>query len=222
MSEDTLTTVAVIAGLLQALGYATYIWKSLKGEVDPNPTTWLMFAYGTTFLTILEWDQNAKWQLLILPCVCAVLSLGVAYLCWKRGTLRWPEDRTGRVSIFIDLTLTVGYIATAILSMNGSLDQSQRTALVIAFLALSNASTAVSFAPMFKSTWNDPTEEHYLPWSIWTVAYATLGVATYLEQGKADEFLIYPVSCAILHGIVALLSLRAVKRTKGSASALVH
>lgn len=202
-----LTTLAVVSGLLQALGYTVYVWKSLRKEVDPNPTTWLMFAYGTAALTILEWDRQAHWQVLILPIVCAVLSVGVAALCAFRGKLRWPDDNVSKAAFLTDVVLTVGYITVKVSASTAVLTQEEQAALVLLFLILSNMSTIISFVPLLKDAWEDPSREHPLPWTIWTIAYATLGLVTYLN-GESPELLIYPVSCAMMHGLVALFALR--------------
>lgn len=202
-----ITTIAVISGLLQALGYSVYILKSLRKEVEPNPTTWLMFAYGTMLLTALEFDRNAGPALLILPIVCATLSIFVAGLCWKRGTLTWPKDRYSKAAFRTDVVLTVGYFSVAVASFTPFVSDAQRTSFALAFLVLSNLSTAVSFVPMLKDTWQEPEKEHPLAWGIWTAAYSTLGIATFLEGGWS-ELMIYPVSCALLHGLVGVLALR--------------
>ncbi len=203
-----ITTLAVISGLLQALGYLVYITKSLRHETEPNPTTWLMFAYGTMFLTVLELDRNASLAVLVLPITCATLSLVVAGLCWMRGTLKLPEDGWGRASLGTDIVLTIGYVSVMLASFTSLVTDEQRTMLALVFLVLTNTSTAVSFVPIFKSTWDKPEDEHPLAWTVWTMAYATLGAVTLLEEGDLNEFMIYPVSCALLHGIVGLLAAR--------------
>ena len=46
--------LGLLAGLLQLVGYLLYVRDE---EIEPNPVTWLMFAYGTMLLTVLEWDR---------------------------------------------------------------------------------------------------------------------------------------------------------------------
>lgn len=203
-----IATLAVVSGLLQALGYSVYFWKSIRKETDPNPTTWLMFAYGTALLTVLEYDRDAPWQLLILPIVCATLSVGVAILCKVRGTLKWPDTTYERAALATDIGLTICYVSVAFLSLTALVSSEQRVALALCFLVLTNASTVVSFIPTLKGTWDKPSSEHPLAWLIWTMAYSTLGFATLLEEGAWTEFMIYPVSCALLHGLVGVFALR--------------
>jgi hypothetical protein len=42
--------LSLLSGLLQAAGYVIYVRGSLRHEILPNPTTWLLFAYDTTLL----------------------------------------------------------------------------------------------------------------------------------------------------------------------------
>ncbi len=204
----TLVTLAIISGLLQALGYFVYIRKSLAHELEPNASTWFMFAYGTLTLTILEWDREANWLILVLPVTCAALSLVVAFLCWKRGTLKWPSHWVDRGAFMTDVLLTLGYVSIWILTSNDYLTQAQKSLMVLLFLVFTNASTIVSFMPLVKGAIDDPKTEHPLPWLIWACAYATLGYLTIRESGLASEFMIYPVLNTILHGSVGIIATR--------------
>ena len=204
----SLATLAITAGLLQALGYFIYVRKSLRHEVEPNPTTWFMFAYGTVILTVLELDLAADWTLLVLPATCAVLAVVVAFLCWKRGTLRWPSHWMDRSAFVVDTILTVAYLGVWYAASRDLVTESERHTLVLAFLVLTNMSTIAEFTPLMKGTCEDPRSEHPLPWLVWSSAYATLGYVTYQEAGWESEFMIYPVLNTVLHGFVGILALR--------------
>jgi len=204
----SLAMLAITSGLLQAFGYYVYIQKSLKHELRPNASTWFMFAYGTLTLTVLEWDREANWVLLVLPVTCAFLSVFVAFLCWKRGTLKWPSSGVDRTAFLTDVLLTIAYVSVWILTTKDYLSHEQKSLLVLAFLVLSNASTVVSFMPLMKGALDDPRAEHPFPWLIWASAYATLGYVTYLEDGWMTEFMIYPVLNTILHATVGLIATR--------------
>lgn len=207
-----LLVLACASGLLQALGYLVYIRKSLSKEIEPNPTTWLMFAYGTALLTVLEWDRDAQWPLLVLPAVCALLSIRVTFLCWRNGKLKWPESWVDRFAFLTDLLLTVAYVSVWYASSHQVISEQEREALVIAFLLCSNASTVISFIPLMREARKNPEHEHPLPWTIWSSAYGTLAVATILEEGWQTELLIYPATNMLLHGFVAILALTPKKK----------
>lgn len=201
--------LGLLAGLLQVCGYIAYIRKSLSNEIQPNPSTWFMFSYGTASLTVLEWDRAAPVELLILPITCAVLSVVVAWYCWQKGTLRWPSCWIDRVAFICDLVLTAAYVLARIGSTSHMISEQERVMLVIGFLVCSNLSTLVSFIPLMR---NAGEEESSLPWGIWSVAYATLAVTTIITTGYT-ELLIYPISNAIWHGLVAVLALSRTRLT---------
>ena len=204
----SLAALAIVAGLLQALGYYVYIKKSLKHELEPNPSTWFMFAYGTLTLTVLEWDREANWLLLTLPITCAVLSVFVAFLCWKRGNLKWPKHWIDQSAFATDVLLTIAYVSVWVLTSKDYLSHEHKSLLVLAFLFLTNASTVVSFMPLVKGALDEPRAEHPFPWFIWACAYATLGYVTYGQEGLVSEFMIYPVLNTILHGSVSIIATR--------------
>jgi len=204
--SDYVGLLGIIAGLLQACGYALYIRGSLRKEIDPNAATWFMFAYGVALLTVLEWDRGANLALTILPIVCATLSVVMASICLRRGTLRWPsewEDKWELRAFLGDISLTVLYGGAWVLYVFSFLGEEQRSLAALAFLFGSNATTFTAFAPILRGTYMHPQKERPLPWLLWSSAYVVLGVATVLEHGLWTELLIYPASNAVLHAAVA-------------------
>lgn len=205
-SEITVFQFSIVAGILQILGYSLYIRQSLRHELEPNPATWLMFAYGTVLLTILELDIGAEIELLILPMICAVLSIWVALLCWQRGSLGWPEHYADRLAFTADILLTLAYVTAWYLNYQGSISEGDRNLATTVFLVGSNASTFTAFVPILRDSYVNPSRERSLAWIVWTLAYALLGIATIKIHGFLSPLLVYPVSCAFLHLLVALLA----------------
>jgi len=232
MNIDNVLIVGVIAGLIQLIGYLVYYQKSIKGSVEPNALTWLMFAYGTMILFVLELDQGASLSELILPAVCSACGVGVAVRIWviayrKEGKI-WP--RTWRMerswegrSFAADLILTVAYLAAWVLALSSWLSDSERLMASLVFLFLANATTFTAFLPVLKQAWQAPTTEHWLPWSIWTMSYCLLIWVTAsdsevifpanwdVREWTYDfwswiALMIYPVSNAALHGLVAVFA----------------
>jgi hypothetical protein len=220
--------LGIIAGILQFIGYVFYIRMTLRNEVEPNPVTWLMFAYGVTILAILEFDAGATLSVLILPITCAILAVYVAYLCWHRGTIGWPEDPEDRIAFVADLTLTFAYIGAWLMLWDGSLATKNRELLTLLFLLASNGTTITAFIPLLRGARSHPHRERPFAWILWTCAYIVLAIATYLEHGVRQSttllvdtagyqaligidltlisLMVYPVLNATLHGVVAFLS----------------
>jgi hypothetical protein len=206
----------IIAGLLQLWGYILYIKNE---DIDPEPVTWFMFAYGTLILAILEWDANATFAELILPTVCGALAIYVSYRCWKKARKLnpdkwwpkdwWPEDTMDKLSFVGDIVITITYIIAWVLAGIAFLDNETRELAVLAFLFLSNLSTFPSFYPILHSTWKHPEKEHWTPWIIWSIAYAVLALVTWSTHNAFwHALMFYPVSNAVLHALVGILSLR--------------
>ena len=213
---DILIVGGIVAGLLQLVGYTFYLRSE---DIDPNPVTWFMFAYGTLVLAVLEWDAEATFSELILPTVCGVLAIVVSVKCWRGARKNdptkwwpedwWPEDRFDKLSFVSDILITIGYIAAWLLASFAILSSVEREWAVFAFLFLSNLSTFPAFYPILNSTYKQPQREHWFPWTTWAVAYAILGMVTYATHGELwHALMFYPVANAVMHGLVALLALR--------------
>ncbi len=187
------------------MAYLLYIRSSLRNEIDPNPTTWLMWAYGTTLLLVVEHDQNAAGYVLVLPVVCAAFAIVVAGLCWRTGNLRWPQERSDRRAVAIDLALTAAYLTVLGAGTLGYITDAQDWFAKTFILVCANASTFVSFWPIVRTTRENPSAEQWRPWSVWAAAYAMLWLVTIAEEGTslaALQFWIYPMSCKFLSGLV--------------------
>ena len=204
----------IIAGILQIVGYLYYLNDD---KIEPNPITWLMFAYGTAILTLLEWDAKATLPELILPTVCAILAIVVAYKCWIKSKIKngnywpkewWPEDKGERYSFLLDIFITIAYIIVWLFASYALLTFEQKEFAVLIFLFLSNLSTFPSFYPIIMSTYYNPEHEYWVPWFIWGLAYIQLGFITYFTHGSFwHPLMFYPVSNAVMHIAVGVLSL---------------
>jgi hypothetical protein len=215
---EVVPVLAILAGVLQAVGYAIYIWQALRSQLVPNATSWLMFAYGTLLLTVLEFDLDAHWQVLVLPTVCSFCAVIVSIICrLKQGRWGLPEEAVDWVAFGTDLGLTATYVSGMLAARYGLADAASATPLAVAVLVATNASTVVAFMPILRSVWQDPGSEHWLPWIVWSAAYATLLLVTFLTAaGSSPSLFIYPVICLLTHGLVALLALRGGKRIAAS------
>lgn len=200
---------AFFSAILHVAGYGFYLRSTLRRKIDPNPMSWLMFAYGTSLIVVLESAAGASWRELALPVVCATASVAVVGICRLRGTLRWPSDRLELFSFGADVAITIAYVACWALGPVGILSQTEMAVAVLTFLILSNATVITSFAPIVISTWRDPTHESWVPWTVWTLAYATLTFVTFIEEGTGGNLLLYlyPLSGVLAHSLIAILSL---------------
>ncbi|WP_395612647.1 SET domain-containing protein [Allosphingosinicella sp.] len=193
--------LAIIAAALQALGYILYARLFLKKQIRPNAASSFMFAYGTALLVLLEASDGASWPVLALPATCAFMSIFIAMLCLRKGATE-KVDRVEATAFSADVWLTALWAAIAF----GYGDISPYSA---GFLLAGNVTTLTAFFPVLRSTWKTPEREQPLPWLVWTSAYSVLAVVTFLaDRGQHPALMVYPVLSAMLHGSVALMSLR--------------
>lgn len=209
--------IGYISSALMILGYWIYIRHALVDGFEPNPSTWLMFAYGTLLLTALEFDKDAEWHLLLTPVACALLSIWVAYICWRRGKMKWPDAWEDRIAFILDILLTIAYVSAWVIATYGlvsSFTETDREEAAHLFLVFSNMTTVTAFMPLVISSFRNPHEEFAPAWTIWTLSYITLAIATFQSEGTMyTELMIYPMICTFLHGLVAWLARSSMRRS---------
>ena len=206
--RDVLSVIlifGIISGLLQLLGYIDYYGKAIRNEIDPNPLMWLIFAYGTGLLTILEvdimWEAIQSGELetvvayTILPVVCSLCGIGITYMIWQNTFIAarknmpdivwwkfWPKawkftmDWDG-YSFMFDFACTIGYVLAWIALAGSLLTEEWRSSTTLLLLILSSITTFPGYIPTIRQVLKNPHEEHWRPWTIWAIAYAFLCAA---------------------------------------------
>lgn len=197
--------LGITAGLLQALGYFFYIKIAREGLSAPNPLSWIMWAYGTSLIGLLEFSQNASPYLLVLPAACSASSIYVAIRSWQYRKLE-NLDWNDWFAFSADVLLTICYTSVWLLAKYGMLSPEKKSIATLSFLLLSNATTFTTFWPTLKGIMKNPQGENWVPWTVWTLAYTTLAIATLMQNGAWTVFMLYPVLNLVMHGLTALLT----------------
>ncbi len=185
-------TLGVLAGLVQLAGYWHYYWlMSLEKGHKPNAASWLMWALGgaTELVVFAALVQDPAKE--ILPAVCGVAAIAIFIQMLRRGAMV-QLDTWEKVTIGFDAVVLVFYVVTK--------------DVVVSNILLS-IDLVLSFSPTLWSTWKQPKREHPTPWHLWTLAYALLTLVVIIERDSNWEF-IYPVTCVVLHILVALFTRR--------------
>ena len=198
-----LLSLGLAAGALQVAGYAFYGSKVLRRDIRPNAASWLMFAYGTTLLFIVEWDRDASFALLALPIACALSSIAVALYALNKTRQLWPTHNLERVSFALDVLLTFIYLSTWILLGKGIIVEQQKDIAEILILICWNIGIFTSFFPLLRQVYHHPDTEHATPWAVWTLAYLLLLQVTYFEVGAFNVLMLYPFISLVVHALVA-------------------
>jgi len=196
--------LGIFAALLQFAGYAFYGSKILKRDIRPNAISWLMFAYGTALLLLIEWDQDASFALLALPAACALSSIFVAMWALRDSNAWWPDHSLEWTSFVLDVLLTLTYAATWIFLSKEVINLAEKEWAETFILICINIVTFTSFYPLLRQVYYHPYTEHSTPWVIWTLAYFTLALITISEEGIISVLLLYPMTNIALHGFIAL------------------
>lgn len=205
--------LGILAGVIQALGYALYIKSAQKNNSDPNPVTWLIFSVDVFVFTILEAGAGALIADLIVPVVCGLGALTVAVLLLRKGKLVWwPQDKNDRIVLVIAGVIIAGYLPTWFLSEFGNvISKETRHQAAVWFLVLSNLNTVVGFWPTLKN----PEHEHPGSWLVWTIPYMLLLVILVMRAESQAILYAYPISGVFFHGLVGVLALKPfIKRMK--------
>ncbi len=199
--------------VLEAVGYLLYIRSSLRKDTNPNPTSWLMFAYTAMFTAIVEHDRHASDLLIIQPIAAAVFNFRIALIVFERRKKGrfwwWPEHWLDRTMFVSNAVLTVVYGMAWLLQQLQLISENERQLVALAFLIGLNGSIAVSFIPLIRNLYENPGEEYPLPWIIWIASLSLLTMLTVQNlDGKNGETMIYPLIMLVSHLIVLALSLR--------------
>ena len=209
----TTDAIAILAGCLQAAGYAYYLRLSVRGRTSPNPASWLMFAYGTALVLLIEARAGASWRELFLPLVCSTFSIFTAIAAWRKNGTATSLTAFERWTFRADLALTTGYLAVWNATQIGLVAPQHQVAADVVFLIAVNATTLTSFLPLLRTALRDPSTEHPGPWMLWSCAYLLLVVTTALNATGPESLLllIYPAMNFILHTDVAAMVLPAAR-----------
>lgn len=202
-----LLTLSALSGILHATGYALYLRSLLRSEITPNALSWLMFAYGTGMVAVLEAACGARLTELLLPTVCAIASIVVASRLWRGSIKLRVIPMADRVAFAIDVILSISYVGLFFAErtnlVTGKAASSGSTVLLVCALA----TNVTAFLPIIRSTYEEPSSERPEAWFVWSGAYLALLVLTALEGGSVT-LLLYPALNVLIHLLVASLSLR--------------
>jgi hypothetical protein len=153
-----------------------------------------MWGFGS-FLTLISFHSVAKdWVKELLPFVCVVACFATCVVCVCKKRIERP-DSWDIFIVFLDL-LVIGFW---VISSRYTSKSAEYTNLLF------QLDTAISFIPMIRGVWNNPSSEDTKPWAVWTVAYAVMFFTVILRFEKWWD-LAYPVTYFILHATVWLIA----------------
>jgi len=185
---DIAIVIAVISGLLQIAGYIVYNVEAQKGETKPDSASWSIWAFGSIVNVLSYAVMTRDWVKDILPFSCSMACLFTFALCLYRRQFGRLNKKGWKILI-VDCVITVVWYFTSATEAN----------------LLYQIGTVISFIPMLDGIKDGTDKENWLPWAIWTCAYALFGLSVFLRLNNWAE-LVYPVICLILHANVTWIA----------------
>ncbi|MDQ5883592.1 MAG: hypothetical protein QG654_506 [Patescibacteria group bacterium] len=199
MILDKILMLGIFSGILQFIGYCVYAYDVSRDAVKPNPASWLIWSYGNILIClsyIFLVNNSLTFAAEILPIVCSITCVVMAIYFMFIGKFR-PLISFEKKIIFFDILLTLIWVSSEFIGFN-----ILPTAVIHILLLLG---AAVTFIPIYKEVFDDPSVEHPRAWFIWFFAYVVLFAVVFTEGGSFDA-LLYPALYSVLHVIVGILA----------------
>lgn len=188
-------TISVCAGIVQILGYVIYNREMFLGRIKPNATSWFMWGMGSALATWSYVALSQDWVKDILPVTCAIVCILTFVFALLQGNYQRPD----MYDVFV-CVLDMGILGFWFLT-----DSDEYTNLLFQIDAI------LSFVPIIKGTWKNPSNERATPWIMWSIAYSLMGVVVLMRFEKWWD-LMYPVNYFVLHLTIVFIVLLRRKR----------
>ncbi len=196
---NNILILGIFSGILQLVGYLIYAYDVSKDTVKPNPASWLIWSYGNILICLSYLflvDEKLTFAAEILPIVCSIACVIMSVYFLFIGKFR-PLVSFEKKIVLFDVFITIIWVSSEFFGAN------ILPTVVIHSLLLLGA--AVTFIPIYREVFDDPSVEHPKAWFIWTSAYFILLIVVLTEGGSFDSIL-YPALYSVLHIIVGILA----------------
>lgn len=197
--------LGVLSFIVHLVAYAWYAHGIFHERIRPNAAAWFMWFVGNV-IELLTYDAilGSHWSTSALPFAC-VIGVGLIFLATLLSQMRQHTNATGKVVYHVpergDYFLVLFDLGA------GMLWVTKGWAGIANMIAV--ATSALSFFPIWRTTYTHYHEEHLGPWILWSLAYVAMFAAVVLEGG--ESFVVrsfYPLYYFILHIVVVLLFFR--------------
>ena len=183
--------LGILAGFLQLAAYILYGKQIFHGESRPNTAAWSVWTclaiLGSTSYAVMT-DDPAKY---FLPLASAMATVCIFVYALSTGKFRQID--------------TLGWVTFGLCFFAGFAWWLFRSATFANILSV--GIVAVSFIPIYRTLWKNPSHEKALSWFVWASAYTFLALVVILRWDGNFVCLIYPLTMIPLHLAVALMTL---------------
>lgn len=193
MSTIPIYWVAILASLVQIVGYADYLLQSKRAGASPNPAGWGMWAFGSATHLWAYSQVTEGWEQDLLPAICS----GTCVLVFLYLLVKGKFKRSAGVSLWEKTTFWADVGITFLFGAN--VFSAAWAALALQFDDL------LTYLPTIRDLRKDAQSEHPRPWVLWGIGYSLQGWVVASSGGGLVEWS-YPLINLPLCFIVAWMS----------------
>ncbi len=184
------TFLALVASVLNLVGYVWYDRDLLRGAIKPNLSSWLIWV-GITLLSV------SSYTLATGDLVKSALSLSILLANVVTIFLILRRAHFSRLAGIDIAAIAIAAAAAAVWKFSDN---------ALLGNAVIQAAIVVGGIPTIRSVWMNPQNEKPGPWLLWGLAFIAATVVVLLRwTGKPLE-LLYPVLGILLYGSVGVLA----------------
>jgi len=186
------TYLALLASMIQLLGFALYDVRIFTSATHPNIASWSIWTLVTAVNFTSYRSMTKDWAKSLLPTVSWAANIVTFAMIAFTGD--WSA-----LSIFDKLAIGFGALAVLAWKLFGSATYAN---------LIMQGCIAIGFIPLYLELAKNPRTETPLPWLLWSLAYVLAIIVVRLRWRKQYQDLAYPVCNLGLHFTVALLAMR--------------
>ena len=193
MRSDEL--LAVLASLLNIVGFVVYNKQIFTGKNTPNITSWGIWAFVTVLNFLSYKTMSDDWVKSIFPTISSLMCILTFLVALATG-------KFVRVNRYDAIPLALGIMASLVWWWF----ESATYANLLLQLAI-----AIGFVPTFRSVWVSPKNEKPLAWFIWGIGFGFGGIVVLMRWNDQYQDVVYYADCFVLHLAVGVTALRKTK-----------
>ncbi|HWQ60269.1 MAG TPA: hypothetical protein VN420_03935 [Candidatus Fimivivens sp.] len=185
--------VTVVAACLHGVAYFLYCVQAKRGASKPNPAALLIWVIlsvvnAANLTALSDWVASLQF---ITGSVATMMMFVFVLFVGKLAPLKKKEW---------------GYVALALVAIIVRVKLGDRNgAMLASFIILLTG--IISVIPIVQGLLESPSNEPFVPWLLWTVAFLLTALSRYSQKGL-DGMAVLSVIYAFLHGCIAVLTRR--------------
>lgn len=192
MPDDLIQYIGLTSALLGSSTLVIYIYTMIKGQTRPHIFTWLIWSILSSIGFAAQISQNAgsgSWTLGLVAALCAAITL----LSLKYGSKDLSKKDMVALASALSALIPWFILKDPVLSV-----------VLISFI------NAIGFYPTFRKSWQQPHQEHLIPYGLSSLAMA---LSLFALNEITISTALYTITVALSNMIFVIYSLWRRKKT---------